>query len=235
MGIDGRALWTMSYGMYVVTARAGGRANGQIANTAFQVPADPPRIAVAINKENLTHSLIREGGSFGVSVLEDGAPMELIGLYGFHSGRDVDKLANAGIREGEHVPLVTDHAISVAEARVIQEVDTGTHTVFVGEVVSAEVLLQAAPLTYAGYHARKGRAPKNAPTYQAEPRPEATPEAATAGAAAPSFQCGVCGHVYDPAAGDPGQGVAPGTPWQGLPDDWCCPVCGAGKSEFSRL
>jgi rubredoxin/flavin reductase (DIM6/NTAB) family NADH-FMN oxidoreductase RutF len=195
MGVDGTALWSISYGMYVVTARAGGGGNGQIANTAFQVSAQPPRIAVAINKENFTHQLIRDGGWFG-----------------------------------QHCPLVTNHAISISEARVVGELDAGTHTIFVGDIVSAEMLTNAPPLTYALYHARKGRAPRNAPTYQAEPSPE--PAGALAPAAG-SWVCGVCGYVYDPAQGDPAHGVPPATPWENLPDDWVCPVCGSSKEEFS--
>lgn len=230
MGVDGRALWSISYGMYIVTARSGGQANGQIANTVFQVTAEPPRVAIAINKENLTHRLIREGGWFGVTVLDEATPMELVGLFGFKSGRDVDKLGQVGCREGQHVPLVTEHAVSVSEARVLQELDTGTHTLFVGEIVGAEMVGGEPPLTYAGYHARKGRAPRTAPTYQAEVKTEVTqPEAA-----APSYDCGVCGHTYVPALGDPEHGVPPGTPFESLPDDWVCPVCGAGKDAFSK-
>ena len=167
MEVSGKALWTISYGMYVVTARSGGRANGQIANTVFQVTAQPPQVAIAINKDNFTHGLIRDGGWFGFSVLADGVPMEFIGLFGFKSGRDVDKLAQVAFRDGQHCPLVTDHALSITEARVVRQVDAGSHTVFVGEVVGAEVLSEGPPLTYAGYHARKGRAPKNAPTLSA--------------------------------------------------------------------
>jgi flavin reductase (DIM6/NTAB) family NADH-FMN oxidoreductase RutF/rubredoxin len=231
MSIDGKALWSISYGMYIVSAQAGGKANGQIANTVFQVTAEPPRLAIAINKENLTNRLIRESGAFGVSVLGEGVPMELVGLFGFSSGRDVDKLARVSFRNGALAPLVTDHAISVTEARVISEVDTGTHTLFVGEVTSAEMLQDVPPLTYAGYHARKGRAPKNAPTYQPEARQASVPAPAAA-AGARRFVCGVCGHVYDPAEGDGGQGVAPGTLFEDLPGDWVCPVCGASRDEF---
>jgi flavin reductase (DIM6/NTAB) family NADH-FMN oxidoreductase RutF/rubredoxin len=231
--VNGKALWTISYGMYVVTARSGGRANGQIANTVFQVTAEPPRVAVAINKDNFTHALIREGGWFAFSVLAENVPAEMIGLFGFKSGRDVDKLASVGFREGRHCPLVTDGALSVSEARVIQKLDVGSHTVFVGEVESAEVLRDGTPLTYATYHARKGRAPKNAPTYQAEPAP--APAAATASApavAASTWTCGVCGYTYDPAVGDPANGIAPGTRFEDLPDDWICPACGASKDAF---
>jgi flavin reductase (DIM6/NTAB) family NADH-FMN oxidoreductase RutF/rubredoxin len=230
MSIDGKALWSISYGMYIVSARAGGKANGQIANAVFQVTAEPPRLAVAINKENLTNRLIRESGAFGVSVLAEDVPMELIGRFGFKSGRDIDKLAGIPFRDGALAPLVTDHAISITEARVISEVDTGTHTLFVGEVIAAEMLASTPPLTYAGYHARKGRAPKNAPTYQPE---DTQAQAPTPVAAARRYVCGVCGHVYDPTFGDPGQGVAPGTLFENLPADWVCPVCGASRDEFS--
>jgi flavin reductase (DIM6/NTAB) family NADH-FMN oxidoreductase RutF/rubredoxin len=227
MGIDPRALWTMSYGVYLVTARAGVRANGQVANSVFQVTAEPARLAAAINKENFTHDLIRDGGWFGLSVLADSVPMELIGVFGFRSGRDVDKLAQATVRAGEHVPLVVDHAVAVAEARVLAAADAGTHTLFIGEVAAAEVLSGAAPLTYAAYHARKGRAPKNAPTYRGETEaPAARVETAS------SWTCGVCGYTYDPAEGDPAHGVAPGTRFDDLPGDWVCPVCGAPKDAF---
>ena len=229
MELNNKALWTMSYGMYVVTARAGERANGQIANTVFQVSAVPPRVAVAVNKENFTHHLIRDGGFFAFSVLADSVPMEMIGLFGFSSGRDVDKLAQVGVRQGVHCPLVTDHALAVTEARVIHEVDAGTHTLFVGEVVAAVVLADGPPLTYAGYHARKGRVPKTAPTYRGEASEEAK---APAPGALSTYSCGVCGHTYDPALGDPEHGTAPGTRFADLPADWVCPVCGAPKEAF---
>ncbi|MBZ5587037.1 MAG: rubredoxin [Acidobacteriia bacterium] len=229
--MDPKALWTMSYGMYLVTARAGERANGQIANAVFQVTAEPPRVAIAINKENFTHDLIRDGGWFAFSVLAESVPMEFIGLFGFKSGRDVDKLAQATVREGLHVPLVVDHAIAVTEARVLQATDAGSHTVFVGEAIGAEVLSGAPPLTYAGYHARKGKAPKNAPTYRGEAAAAPTPPPAVAPVASP-WTCGVCGYTYDPALGDSANGIAPGTRFEDLPSDWVCPVCGAPKDAF---
>ncbi|MFH1175996.1 MAG: flavin reductase [Acidobacteriota bacterium] len=228
MELDPRALWTVSYGMYVVTARAGERQNGQIANTVFQVTAEPAQIAVAIHKENFTHGLIRGGGFFAVSVLEDAAPAELIGRFGFSSGRQVDKLAGVGFRPGLHCPLVTDHALSVLEARVVAELDAGSHTLFVGEIVGAQLLKEGTPLTYGAYHARKGRAPKNAPTYQPEPAAPAAP----APGAAPTTTCGICSYRYDPHLGDPDSGVPPGTRFEDLPDDWVCPICGASKTEF---
>ena len=48
------------------------------------------------------------------------------------------------------------------------------------------------------------------------------------------YVCDVCGYVYDPAAGDPDNGIDPGTAFKDLPDDWNCPICGASKDEFSK-
>jgi flavin reductase (DIM6/NTAB) family NADH-FMN oxidoreductase RutF/rubredoxin len=228
---DPSCLFSLTYGLYVVTSCAAGEANGQIANTVFQVTAEPPRIAVALNKENLTHEYVSRGGAFGVSVLARETPMTFIGLFGFKSGRDVDKLAQAEHKEGSNgCPVVTENALAVIEARVVGRLDAGTHTVFVGDVVAGEVLRAGEPLTYAYYHeAKKGKAPKAAPTYRGEP-PAAAKERSDA--KMQKYVCQVCGYVYDPAAGDPDNGVEPGTAFEDLPADWVCPVCGAAKDQF---
>jgi ferric-chelate reductase [NAD(P)H] len=168
--IDGKAFRALSYGLYVVTSMCDKKANGQIANTVFQVTSDPPRMAVCINKENLTHACILKSGVFGVSVLEEDVPMPFIGRFGFKSGRDGDKLKDLTIEKGPSgCPLVTDHAVAVVEAKVVDQVDAGTHTLFIGEVSSARVLNQKKPLTYAAYHEKKrGKTPPKAPTYQAD-------------------------------------------------------------------
>ncbi len=157
----------ISYGLYIVTSHLAGKLNGQIANTCLQVTADPPRVAVIINKSNLTHEFIAQSKTFGASVLDTSAPMTFIGLFGFKSGRNVDKLSQVQFISGTTgVPLVTDHSLSVLEATVFEQLDVGTHTVFVGDVVRAEVLKSGEPLTYAYYHSHlKGKSPKAAPTY----------------------------------------------------------------------
>ncbi len=50
-----------------------------------------------------------------------------------------------------------------------------------------------------------------------------------------SYRCTICGYIYEPEAGDPGSGVAPGTSFEDLPDDWVCPVCGATKDQFEPV
>ncbi len=167
-GFDPKALYTLSYGLYTVTSHLGGKLNGQIANTVFQVTSEPPRIAVTINKNNLTHEYISKSGVFGISVLDQTTPMSFIGLFGFKSGREVDKLSQVAFEEGATgCPLVTENALAVLEAKLSGKIDVGTHTVFIGDVVGARVLRQGIPLTYAYYHENiKGKTPKNAPTFR---------------------------------------------------------------------
>jgi ferric-chelate reductase [NAD(P)H] len=165
--IDRRAFRDLSYGLYIVTSRDQEKINGQIVNTAIQVTSDPPRLAVIINKKNLTHALITKSRIFAVSVLEESTPLTFIGPFGFRSGRDIDKFAKVLFKEGvTGCPLVTDHALSVVEAKVFDQIDLGTHTIFVGDVVNSEVIKDGRPLTYQYYHENlKGKSPPNAPTY----------------------------------------------------------------------
>ena len=164
---DRRAFRDLSYGLYIVTSLDGDRLNGQIVNTVIQVTSDPARVAVILNNQNLTHEFISKSGLFGVSVLDESAPMTFMGLFGFRSGRDVDKLSQVEFKTGvTGCPLVLEHALSVLEAKVINQIDLGTHTIFIGDTVNAEVLKDGRPLTYRYYQEfLKGKAPATAPTY----------------------------------------------------------------------
>jgi flavin reductase (DIM6/NTAB) family NADH-FMN oxidoreductase RutF/rubredoxin len=224
-----KALYKLGYGLYVVTSRKDGRFNGQIANTVFQVCSEPPVIAVAINRQNLTHEFIKDSGVFTASILSQDTPLSFIGHFGFKSGRDIDKFEGINYKMGEtQAPVVTDNALAYLEARVTEQLDVGTHTIFVGELVGAEVLREGEPMTYAYYHqVKRGTTPKTAPSY-IEREKEAAPKMA-------KYQCTVCGYIYDPELGDPDGGIAPGTPFEKIPDDWQCPVCGAAKTEFEKI
>ncbi|MBU1707864.1 rubredoxin [bacterium] len=225
------ALWNVSYGLYVITSRLDGKFSGQIANTVVQVTAEPPRIAVSISKNNFTHGYIANSGVFAVSVLTESTPMTFIGLFGFKSGRDIDKLSQVSFKKGSTgCPLVLENTLSILEAKVFERVDCGTHTLFVADVVGAEVLTKGNPLTYADYYlVKKGKTPKNAPTYR---RPESVIKKERGKETVTKYRCTVCGYIYDPALGDPDSGIAPGTSFEELPDDWICPVCGASKEDF---
>ena len=165
--MDTKALHTIGYGLYIVCSKNNQRFNGQAANTVIQVTSEPPAIAVVINKSNLTHEFIQQSKVFAASILDKETPLAFIGHFGFKSGREVDKLKGLSYILGKTgVPIVTDHALAYLEARVNKELDVGTHTIFVGELVGAEVLGEGEPMTYAYYHlVKRGTTPKTAPTY----------------------------------------------------------------------
>jgi ferric-chelate reductase [NAD(P)H] len=168
--IDRSVFRDLSYGLYIVTSNYEGQMNGQVVNTVIQVTSEPPRIAVIVNKKNYTHELILKSKVFSASVLEKSTPMTFLGPFGFKSGRDFDKLSKVSFQKGiTGCPLINEHALSVIEAEVINQVDLGTHTIFVGNVVSSNVFSKGTPLTYQYYHTvLKGKSPPNAPTFEAK-------------------------------------------------------------------
>ncbi|MCS7130268.1 MAG: flavin reductase family protein [Archaeoglobaceae archaeon] len=161
------ALYKISYGLYIVTSAKEKKFAGQIANTVFQVTSEPPKLAVCLNKKNATHELVMESGVFGVSVLEKETPLQFIGKFGFKSSRDINKFEGVNFKIGKTgVPLVLDHSVAIFEAEVRGKCDVGTHTLFIGELVNAELLSDAEVMSYAYYHFIKGgKAPKTATVY----------------------------------------------------------------------
>ena len=162
-----KALHKLSYGMYIIGSKNNGELNAQVANTVFQITAEPPTIAVSINKQNLTHEFIRASKVFSVSILCQDTPLSFIGNFGFKSGKTTNKLEGITYKTGKTgAPIITDHAVAYLEVNVTQEMDVGTHTIFIGGVIDADTLKEEECLTYAHYHLIKGgTAPKTAPTY----------------------------------------------------------------------
>ena len=224
-----KALNKISYGLYVVSSKRNDKFNGQIANTVFQVTSEPPAIAVSINKQNLTHGYIQESKVFTTSILSKETPMEFIGRFGFKSGRELDKFKDMNYKVGvTGAPVVLENTIGYLEAEVIDSLDAGTHTVFIGRMVDAEIIKDGEPMTYAHYHEiKKGTAPKTAPTYIKEENQKKVSKMG-------KYRCTICEYVYDPEKGDPDSGIKPGTLFEELPDGWVCPVCGVGKDKFEK-
>jgi ferric-chelate reductase [NAD(P)H] len=168
------ALHKLSYGVYVVCSRKGDKINGQIANTVIQVTSDPPALAVSINNSNLTHEYIKESRIFTASVLCQDTPLSFIGNFGFKSGRDADKFEGINYKTGKtKAPVVTDNAVAYMEVEVTREVDVGTHTLFIGKVVDADIISDEVSMTYDYYHqVKRGTTPKTAPSYIEEKKEE---------------------------------------------------------------
>jgi len=161
--------------------------------------------------------------------------MELIGLFGFNCGRNVNKFAKVKYKNAAGgTPVLTEYCIDYLECDLRQKFDVGTHTIFVGELLDADVLKKDKPLTYAYYHeVKKGTAPKTAPTYRGinAEISEVKEEQQTAS----KYRCPICGYIYDPEVGDVNHNIMPGTRFEDLPSDWCCPICTAAKSLFIKV
>lgn len=208
-------LRALSYGLYAVGVKEGEKKSACIVNTVFQVTADPMFVAMSMSHDNYSWQCIRESGVFTVSVLSEQTPAKVIGALGFHSGREKDKLADiAYFVTDQGLPVVSSEICCWFSCRVVESAETPTHTIFIAEITGGSDAYSGQPMTYAYYHrVIRGRAPKNAPTYQ--PFPSSSP-------APGGFVCPQCGYVY---TGDASAFAA-------LPPEWRCPVCGAPKSVF---
>ena len=193
--MDPKAMYKLSYGLFVVSTEYGGKLNACITNTAIQVANSPDRLGLAINKSNLTHDLVMASGVFNISIISTDAKFDLFQRFGMQSGRDVDKFDG-----------FTDVATA---ANGLPYVTKGTNA-YMADTPSC---------TYADYQSN------------IKPKRSAAP-AADEGAV---YRCTICGFEYKEKDGDPANGIAPGTKWEDLPDDWVCPLCKHPKSDFEKV
>lgn len=176
--MDNTALFKLSYGLFVLTARHEGRDNGCIINTAIQITDTPKRIQIAVNKQNLTHDMILQTGVFNVSVLSQEAVFWVFQHYGFQSGRDTDKFANIPeARTANGLRYIEGCTNAVISGKVISTVDCGTHTLFIADVTDARSLSNEPSMTYQYYFDH------------VKPKPEPAKKA--------SWVCKICGYVYE--------------------------------------
>ena len=224
--INYEALFSISYGLYIVSSGDKNNGNGFISNTVFQVTAEPPAFAAACNKNNHTAGIIQDTGAFAVSVLHKDTAPEIIGRFGYKSGKDINKLDGMTIKYGETgVPVILDDCIAFLECKVFQTIDIGTHILFIGRLVQSEIIDDTKEaLTYLYYRqVKKGSAPKNAPTYINK----AKLSAGNQNASFKKFKCTACGYIYNESI--------EGVKFSELPHDWVCPVCGVGKDMFEKV
>ncbi len=227
------AFFKITYGLFVVSTKSDSKLYGYVSNTVFQVTAEPARFAITCSKNNHTAGMIRQSGVFAFSVLQKETKPDIIGTFGYRSGKDIDKFAKVNFMTGKTgSPILLDDTVAWFECEVEQTIDAGSHFLFIGKVIDAEVIDPLAePLTYTYYReVKKGKAPKNAPTYI---DPEKLKQQAQE-VAWEKYYCTACGYIYDPAVGDPEHGVPAGTRFEDIPDDWVCPVCGTEKIDFAK-
>lgn len=174
-----KAMYNLTYGLFILTAREGDKDNGCIVNTAAQVTTEPNRITVAVNKSNYTHDMIIRTGEFNVSILSEASKFETYKHWGFQSGADTDKLESIEYSRSENgIVYIANECNAYISAKVISTIDLGTHTLFIADVTDAEVISQEEAVTYSYYQKNIKPAPENSEKKK-------------------GFICTVCGYIYE--------------------------------------
>lgn len=209
--MDNKAMYKLSYGLFVLTAKDGDKDNGCIINTAIQVASEPNQLSICINKLNYTHDMVKKTGEFTVSILSQDAPFDLFKRFGFQSGRDVNKFDgfDSCKRGANGVYYVTEGTNAYISVKVSQEVDLGSHTMFIGEITDMEVLGDVPSVTYEYY------------LNNIKPKPEDTGVAKDGQQEGQVvWRCKICGYEY---VGEE------------LPADFICPICKHPASDFEKI
>jgi flavin reductase (DIM6/NTAB) family NADH-FMN oxidoreductase RutF len=202
-----KAMFNISYGLYVLTANLDGNDNGCIINTVTQVTSDPNQISIAVNKLNHTRDMIAASKKFTASIISQNADFELFKRFGFQSGKNVDKFAGftAAQRGANEAMIINEGTNAYIAGWVTQEIDLGTHSLFIARVTDMDVLNDTPAATYAYYH------------QNIKPKPQA-PAPSKSGKTI--WRCKICGYEYE---GDE------------LPADFICPLCKHPASDFERV
>ncbi len=180
--IDNKAMYKISYGLYMLTTTDGEKQNGCIVNTVQMFTDNPKRITLFVNKANYSNELLKKTGVFNVSVLTESAPFELFKQFGFVSGRDVDKFAQGEYKQSENgLYYLPAHANAFLSGKVVDSYDYGTHTLFVAEVTEGGVLSDEKSVTYEYY----------------QQNIKAKPQVAAAETGKEKWVCKVCGYVHE--------------------------------------
>lgn len=205
--MDKKAMYKLSYGLFVLTANENGKDNGCIINTAIQAASAPNQLSICVNKANATHDMIMNTGVFTVSVISQGATFDLFKHFGFQSGKAVDKFADfkACARGLNGVLVVTEGTNAFISVKVDKTEDLGSHTMFIGEITDMEVLTDKPSATYEYYMNN----------FKPKPQPVGKTEGGQV-----IWRCTICGYEY---VGEE------------LPEDFICPLCKHPASDFEKV
>ena len=205
--MDKKAMYKLSYGLFVLTAKEAEKDNGCIINTAIQAASEPNQLSICVNKLNYTHDMVLRTGEFTVSVLSQNAKFDLFRQFGFQSGRDVNKFENfdACARGANGIYYITEGTNAYISVKVKKTEDLGSHTMFIGEITDMEVLSDAPSVTYAYY------------LENIKPKPQAVGKTESGQTV---WRCTICGYEY---VGEE------------LPEDFVCPLCKHPASDFEKV
>lgn len=206
-----KAMYNLTYGLFVLCAEEDGKLNGCIINTALQQTSVPNVISITVNKKNYTRYMVSRQKQFTISMIDESADFSLFKHFGFQSGGSVNKFAEYSDYElaDNGIPYINKGCNAYLSAKVIREIDLGSHILFLGQVTDGEVLSEKASMTYSFYQSN------------VKPKPQ------TSASSGKVWVCKVCGYVYDDAK--------EAIPFEQLPADWVCPTCKHGKQDFELV
>ena len=200
-----KALYSLSYGVFVLAGKAGDKVNACITNTCIQVASNPTRVAISVINGNYTRELVQEGGVFCLTLLDQSCTMDTIRHFGMQSGRDVDKFAGIDYALDKNgVPYLPGQSCAYLSCRVLSSQDLGSHTLFIAEVEDGDVLSSGEPLTYAYYQN----------VLKPKPAPKVVEKKIV------GWRCKICNYVYEGAE---------------LPADYMCPLCDHPAEDFEPV
>lgn len=205
--MDNKAMYKLSYGLFVLTAKDEVKANGCITNTAIQVASEPNTISFAVNKANYTHDMVMKTKKCNISVISEQADFELFKHFGFQSGRDVDKFADyKDCKMADNgIPYITAGTNAYFSIEITSTVDLGSHTLFIGKPTEMVVLDDAQSATYTYYQDN------------IKPKPD---KVGVTKSGETIWRCKICGYEY---VGEE------------LPEDFICPLCKHPASDFEKV
>lgn len=203
--MDNKALYKLSYGVFLLSTKSGEKVNACITNTGIQVASNPTRIAISCLNTNYTCDLIKESGIFCLSLLDISTSFETIKHFGFQSGRNINKFSSLTLPlDLNGCPYLEWTSSSYLSGKVLEKMDLGTHTLFIAEVIDGKVLTNSEPLTYSYY------------LEKIKPKPEKKVEDKKI----VGWRCKICGYEYK---------------GESLPEDYLCPLCGHPKEDFEPI
>ncbi len=209
MKLEMEMLSKISYGLFLLTTKKDGKSYGCIVNTVMQVTEEPCKILVSVNRGHLTHEMLETSADMAVSVLSCDASRELIGWFGYQSGRSVDKFDGRYLlgTAGNGCVYLKSMANAYFSGRVVNRLYLETHTVFVCELEEGGILSSAPSLTYEEYRERiRIEAEKTSQKVKSSEND--------------AFRCTVCGYIYE---------------GEQLPEGYVCPVCKHGAAVFEPI
>ena len=203
--MDSKALFSLSYGVFILGSHDDKKINACVTNTCMQFAANPARLAITVINGSYTCNQIKECGTFALSVLDKSVSFATIKQFGFQSGHQTDKFADFPyLLDSNGNPYLKDQICALFTCKVINSQDLGTHTLFIAEIEDSKVMSDKAPLTYADYHKDiKPKADKPAEDKKII-----------------GWRCKICGYEYEGAE---------------LPADYECPICGHPAEDFEPI